>query len=399
MTLLFALLTTLYGCGTPTPQEAPPSPVPEDAPVDPDDEMAMLQSLGYADYVEPTEEGEGVLVHDASRAWQAPTLVTVRPRRAALLLGMDGEVLHQWTHGTEGVWERATLLPDGDLLAIGWHQNRQRDRRNLVRLGWDGTVRFDQELDIHHDVTPAPDGRLSALVLELRDVGRKLPVRDDCIAFLDPKTGVEDERVCFYDMIQANPDAFAMKPVRAVRGRPGARYFDIFHTNAIHWIEDDALEKAFADWKTGRVLICFRHQDRVALFDLEEKRVVWSWGEDALEGPHDARILPNGHVMIFDNGLNARKWSRVIEVDPTTDAIVWSYEAPEKSDFYTASRGSNQRLPNGNTLITSSEQAEVFEVTPEGEVVWRWRLPMADDEKRLPSLIRAYRVDPAVLER
>jgi len=395
MTVLTLMLTTLLGCGSSQQGASPPPPPPPPAEPEELDEMAMLQSLGYADYVEPTGEGDGVLVHDASEAWQAPTLVTVRPRRTALLLDMDGSILHQWTHGTKGVWERATLLPDGDLLAIGWHGAR----RNLVRMGWDGTVRWNQQLDIHHDVTPTPDGRLSALVLELRDVGRERPVRDDCIAWLDPTTGEEQERACFYDMIAARPEVFPMKEVRALGGHGGSRYFDIFHTNAIHWVDDDALQSTFPEWKPGRVLICFRHQDRVALFDLQTREVVWAWGADQLEGPHDAQILPNGHVLIFDNGLNRRKWSRVIELDPATNEIVWSYAAPERSDFYTASRGSNQRLPNGNTLITSSEQAEVFEVTEAGEVVWHWRLPMADGEDRLPSLIRAYRVDKSILER
>ncbi len=93
------------------------------------------------------------------------------------------------------------------------------------------------------------------------------------------------------------------------------------------------------------MLVCFRHQDRVALFDLDAKEGVWSWGDDELEGPHDAQILPNG-----------------------------------------------------NTPITSSKQAKIFEVTPESERVWHWRMPTGEREERLPSLIRAYRVEGAVLE-
>ena len=400
MTWLIAM--TLLGCGTSEPPAdpgPPPAPVEAPTPSDDEDETARLQSLGYLDYIDPAEDGDGVLHHDADQAWQSPTLVTVRPRRSALLLGMDGEVLHQWTHGPRGVWERAYLLPDGDLLAITWRPKMERNPRSLVRLGWDSALRWESSLAVHHDVTLAPDGRLSTLVLEFRDVGRNLPVRDDCIAFLDLETGAEQERVCFYDMIQAKPEVFPMKTIKAVGGKPGDRHYDIFHTNAIHWIEDADLASIFPEWKTGRVLICFRHQDRVALFDLESKEVVWAWGADELQGPHDARILPNGNVLIFDNGLAKRKWSRVIEVDPNTNAIVWSYQAPERADFFTGSRGSNQRLPNGNTLITSSEQAEVFEVTTDGEIVWRWRLPKTERERRLPSLIRGYRVDPAILDR
>ena len=44
-------------------------------------------------------------------------------------------------------------------------------------------------------------------------------------------------------------------------------------------------------------------------------------------------------------------------------------------DFFSRTRGSIQRLPNGNTLITESDRGYVFEVTPEGETVWRFANP------------------------
>ena len=48
-------------------------------------------------------------------------------------------------------------------------------------------------------------------------------------------------------------------------------------------------------------------------------------------------------------------------MDPRTNAVGWRY-SPEK-DFFSASRGACQRLPNGNTLITLSEGGRVIEVT------------------------------------
>ena len=65
---------------------------------------------------------------------------------------------------------------------------------------------------------------------------------------------------------------------------------------------------------------------REALRDWKTKRIVWSWGQDEISGPHDATLLANGNVLLFDNGLG-RDWSRVIEVDPFTREIVWEYRA------------------------------------------------------------------------
>ena len=37
--------------------------------------------------------------------------------------------------------------------------------------------------------------------------------------------------------------------------------------------------------------------------------------------------------------------------------------------------GTSQRLPNGNTLITESENGRAFEVVPGGDIVWEYNNP------------------------
>jgi len=53
-------------------------------------------------------------------------------------------------------------------------------------------------------------------------------------------------------------------------------------------------------------------------------------------------------------------------------AIVWEYKGDEKNKFFSLASGSCQRLPNGNTLITESDRGRVFEVTPQGQIVWEY---------------------------
>ena len=48
--------------------------------------------------------------------------------------------------------------------------------------------------------------------------------------------------------------------------------------------------------------------------------------------------------------------------------------SPDKV-FFSNERGSNQRLANGNTMITESDRGRVFEVTPGGDVVWQFLNP------------------------
>ena len=49
--------------------------------------------------------------------------------------------------------------------------------------------------------------------------------------------------------------------------------------------------------------------------------------------------------------------------------------ADPPSSFYTLSKGSAQRLPNGNTLAVESDRGRAIEVTPAGDIVWQFVCP------------------------
>ncbi len=90
----------------------------------------------------------------------------------------------------------------------------------------------------------------------------------------------------------------------------------------------------------------------------------------SLHRQHHPTLLENGNILLFDNG---QQRSQIVEIDPLTFEVVWRY-AP-KGGFLSRFRGSAQRLPNGNTLITESDRGYVFEVSPDHEIVWRYANP------------------------
>ena len=109
---------------------------------------------------------------------------------------------------------------------------------------------------------------------------------------------------------------------------------------------------------------------------------MWYWGPGILDAPHHPTVLDEGRVLVFDNGMH-RGYSRLLEVDPRSNEIVWEYRADPPESFFTAVRGSSQRLPNGNTLVTEADHGRVFEITREGEIVWEFFNPIlipADSE-------------------
>jgi hypothetical protein len=144
--------------------------------------------------------------------------------------------------------------------------------------------------------------------------------------------------------------------------------------NTIAVIPDDLPAETGSPLKSGRLLVCLRNVNQIAIMEEDSYRLLWAWGEGELEWPHHPTILENGHILIFDNGVQ-RGYSRVIELDPIDETIVWQYTADPPEAFYSNTRGAAQRLPNGNTLITESDRGRVFEVTREGEIVWMWQNP------------------------
>jgi hypothetical protein len=55
---------------------------------------------------------------------------------------------------------------------------------------------------------------------------------------------------------------------------------------------------------------------------------------------------------------------------------VWSYTAPNRSDFYAFFISGAHRLSNGNTFICSGPNGMLFEVTPDKKVVWKYVNPV-----------------------
>lgn len=130
--------------------------------------------------------------------------------------------------------------------------------------------------------------------------------------------------------------------------------------------------------------------------------------DQRLFAQHDAHWIPAGspgagHVMIFNNGGGRPdgNYSSVDEVVLPADEEgnyartpgeafgprepVWSYRAPKKDEFFAFIMAGANRLPNGNTLICDSISGNVFEVTPEGETVWKYGNPVGGSFPGMPG--------------
>ncbi|MDP7042108.1 MAG: arylsulfotransferase family protein, partial [Gammaproteobacteria bacterium] len=113
---------------------------------------------------------------------------------------------------------------------------------------------------------------------------------------------------------------------------------------------------------------------------------------------HDADFLETGNILLFDNidmqeDPNRKRASRVVEINPANMAEEWVFRGHKDMRFRSAARGSQQRLPNGNTLITESHRGRLLEVSDAGEVVWEYRHDqrLGENDELIPVIMWAER--------
>jgi hypothetical protein len=325
-------------------------------------------------------------------------LITNAKFCSAQLIDMDGRVHRAWSLDPCFRWGNVALTHSGDLLVVQRlpHANTPqsaRDTRFLTRLDWDGNVVWQKQLTVHHDVELTPDDKILTLTLDLRVIAEAdpdIPVRDNSIVLLDADGEILD-KVSLWELLHSAPALFTMQEGKT-RTFEGGQEIDAIHGNSIEWMRHPDLIGKHPIYRLDSVLFCMRNQDTLAIVDWNTKQLVWAWGQGKLSGPHDATMLPNGNILAFDNGLG-RGWSRVIEVDPIERKIVWEYRAGEPESFYSGARGANQRLRNGNTLITESDGGRAFEVTPDGDIVWEFLNPNMTDEREPSVIVRVRRLE------
>jgi uncharacterized protein (UPF0248 family) len=129
----------------------------------------------------------------------------------------------------------------------------------------------------------------------------------------------------------------------------------------------------------GDILASFRPTSTVVRISRNTGKILWKLGPPVVAGQHAPTLLPNGNILIFDNGTHrlddSMPYSRAIEIDPATNEIVWKYQDYPSWNFFSPRMGIAQRLANGNTLLTESSFGRFFEVTKEGQIVWEYVNP------------------------
>jgi hypothetical protein len=374
--------------------------------------------------VYPADHDFGGVTRSDPQRWQdGYTLYSTAQGQSVNLVNMAGELVHRWELSYHDMWDadstvqnlvpeqfiyvrNARLYPNGDILLSFSAWTTTPFGYGISKNDRDSKVLWKNFQPIHHSFDEAEDGTIYALdhhVINeppawLQDLPG--PYLDDGIAILTP----DGEFIKRLSLLEALKNS-VYRPVIPVLAFANATQGlgDLLHANDVEVLTTE-LAPLYPFAQAGDLLVSLREISAIAIVSVEQEAVTWlargNW-----HAQHDPDFLANGNILLFNNidlqlNESGERVSSVIEFNPQTQAVEWSFSGTQSEPLYTSARGSQQRLPNGNTLITESQGGRIIEVTNTGEVVWEYYNPdrYGPNNNQMPSIFWASRYEASTID-
>lgn len=345
------------------------------------------------------------------------------------LIDLNNNVVKFWTHSRSGGYS-VYLLPSGELMrtavSSGSPINGGGAQGVVQKYSWAGSLLWEytyssSSVRAHHDICPMPNGNVLIIAWEVKTAAQAVSAGLNHSAVIWPDHIIEvqpsgsssgiivwewhvwDHMIQDYDPSKANYGVVGNHPELLDINVGSAGSGDWNHTNGISY-----------NARLDQIVMSSHELDEIYVIDHSTTTAeaaghtggnsgkggdfLYRWGRPSnYRAPgsqvfnvvHNSVWIPDsvpggGHIMAFNNreGTNS---SIIMEIIPPVDAsgnysytpgtayeplnAAWSYSA---SGFYSNHLGGNQRLPNGNTIISESTSGNLFEVNSAGTVVWSY---------------------------
>ena len=384
------------------------------------EEYDSLEGLGYVSGRKKADDQEGILTHQEKAVHPGLNLYVSGHGPEANLITMDGEHVHRWrlswseafpdtdpaqiaskyededNRGKAAFWRKVHPYPNGDLLAIF-------SSLGIVKMNKNSDILWKKINKAHHDLDVGENGKIYLLTRYIKEktvADKRYPYVDEKVTILSD-TGVKSKE---FSLVEALLKSRYSGIVPDLQVQSGEAFFvgEKLHSNSIDLIRERH-KKLPSVFRPGNLIISLNKPMNIIVVDPSKEKVVWAMPTMA-HAQHEANLLKNGNILFFNNNKSGTKkldWSVVREVDPVTQEVVWSFQGDESNGMYSRCCSTNQRLPNGNTLITETEDGRAFEVTESGDIVWEFRSPhrvTKDGEKKIAQLFEVERLPANYME-
>ena len=363
----------------------------------------------------------GTTIYYPEKCYNSLILYDGRNGRS-FLIDMGGNLVHSWPYTGFPVEMIDPKINNG----LRGHILCQKESEvysceTLLIVDWDANIVWEWGKKApggaarqNHDLAPLPNGNIllvAFLLSSIPEVSDK-PVNDQIFYEV-----TRDGEIVWKWISSEHIDEFGFTDKKKAllfsdKMRPRSSIFvinDMAPLGSNKWFNSGD-ERFHPD----NIMIDSREGSFIAIIEKKTGKIVWQMGPDypgsydhskrsftgslprpvdAISGQHDAHMIPEGvpgagNVLVFDNQgaagfppiyLNMFPGSRVLEIDPITKEIVWQYDASSGGlpfwNFFSSFISSARRLPNGNTLICEGMHGRIFQVTPNGEIVWEYVNP------------------------
>jgi hypothetical protein len=375
-----------------------------------------LVNQEFPDYLWfPARSSEcGLITRDAARSYPGWTMYAAADEGSAILLDDEGRELHRWSAPFSRVWPQAQQLqgwapdrciyirrthvfPTGDLLALYETPSQTPNGCGLARLDRHGRPIWTFDANAHHDFCVSPNGKVYVLTHRFRS--KRLPnweqlqppFIEEFLTVLS-SSGQVQKSLSLFKLLGESP---FHRPLVTFTDQLG----DVLHSNSVQLV-NAGFAQHHGGVSPGDLMVCLRNVNLVIIINPQMEQIVWATtGPWRL--PHDPDPLSDGSILIFDNcyARGRLHGSRVLRFQPLEGIVQWQYPSRSDQSLRSDIRACQQHLPNGNVLITESDQGRILEVTPDGEVAWEYVHPVrgGNDGQLIPIVTGAFRYDPSEL--
>lgn len=390
----------------------------------------LLLGLAFCALAAPRVYPTGVTVYDPAHAYNS-FICFSGPDEKTHVIDMDGNEVHRWEQNGNPSNIIDPALVHGERGHVLLHLEDDDTRKGIftnksvAEFDWSGKVVWQWGKEApggaamqNHDWRRLPNGNTLLLVTVERAVPALGPkvIGDQGIYEVAPDGKLVWKWVAG-DHLQEfgfSPEGMAYLRERVRRNPPEPfGYLEINDMQPLgpnKWF--DAGDARFAP---DNIMIDARKGNVVLIISRKTGRVVWRMGPyfesseyapdqrilngklprpvDQISGQHNAHLIPPGlpgagNLLLFDDqggagfppaALGIYAGSRILEIDPIKQEIVWQYTGANSGrpvwSFFTSFVSNAQRLPNGNTLIDEGMSGRLFQVTPDGTIVWEYMVP------------------------
>jgi len=366
----------------------------------------LLGSVSTIAIAYPTIYPTGTTIYDPDEAYSSYLLISdhtdkgnhpsaaVRaqgvPPADVRLIDMNGNVVHTWK--VEAYFnKRSRLLPNGHLVYVG-------PDKKIIEYDWDSNiVRQHQGIGSMNDMRVLENGNWLLLAHDpIPDSAQEKveDVTDKIAPWWEPRLRGSVEHQQGADIFEVNPDGEVVWEWHAHDHldlnlfSPLTPEDDWLHANSIQPLPEnkwfDAGDERF---RPGNIILNARNINTMYIIDKQTGEVVWEGTHHYKGGmahSHEPEMIEKdrpgaGNIILFDNSLFPRHRTHtgqtiIVEMNPVTQEIVWKYETDGYANmkFFSKTMGSQKRLPNGNTYIAEDNTGRLFQVKPDGTIVWEF---------------------------